>query len=135
MCASVTKWCQALSNRLFLRLNCAAIFFLWHKFSHISCHRVHCGWVNPCKTLLFAKRSISQQTRGIHPMPFQCWPIVFDACPTLKQHWVNAPCLLGYRLMSSEIETAPSWEGRDRYGAKNTSTCDQSREVARRRKG
>ena len=28
-------------------------------------------------------------------MLFQCWPTVFDAVPTLKQHWVNAPCLLG----------------------------------------
>ena len=37
----------------------------------------------------------TQQTRGIHPMLFQCWPTVFDAGPTLKQHWVNAPCLLG----------------------------------------
>ena len=28
-------------------------------------------------------------------MLFQCWPTVFDAGPTLKQHWVNAPCLPG----------------------------------------
>ena len=28
-------------------------------------------------------------------MPFQCWPTVFDAWPTLKQHWVNASRLLG----------------------------------------
>ena len=28
-------------------------------------------------------------------MLFQCWPTVFDAVPTLKQHWVNATCLLG----------------------------------------
>ena len=40
-------------------------------------------------------QSPTQQTRGIHPMLFQCWPTVFDAGPTLKQHWVNAPCLLG----------------------------------------
>ena len=31
-------------------------------------------------------------------MVFQCWPTVFDAGPTLKQHWVNAPCLLGFWL-------------------------------------
>ena len=37
-----------------------------------------------------------QQTRGIHTMLFQCWPTVFDAGPTLKQHWVNDPRLLGY---------------------------------------
>ena len=37
----------------------------------------------------------TQQTRGIHLMLFQCWPTVFDAGPTLKQHWVKALCLLG----------------------------------------
>ena len=31
----------------------------------------------------------------ICPMLFQCWSTVFDAAPTLKQHWLNAPCLLG----------------------------------------
>ena len=33
---------------------------------------------------------VTKQTRGIHPMLFQCWPT--DAGPTLKQHWVNASC-------------------------------------------
>ena len=28
-------------------------------------------------------------------MLFQYWPTVFDAGPTVKQHWVNASCLLG----------------------------------------
>ena len=28
-------------------------------------------------------------------MLFKCWPTVFDIGPTLTQHWVNAPCLLG----------------------------------------
>ena len=39
--------------------------------------------------------NVTQQTRGIHPMLFQCWASVEDGGPTLKQHWVNAPCLLG----------------------------------------
>ena len=38
----------------------------------------------------------SQQTRGIGPILFLCWPAVFDVGPTLKQHWANASCLLGY---------------------------------------
>ena len=42
------------------------------------------------------KEMDTQQIRGIRPMLFQCWPTVFDAGPTLKQHWVNAPCLLRY---------------------------------------
>ena len=36
-----------------------------------------------------------QQTRGIRPTLFQCWASVEDGGPTLKQDWVNAPCLLG----------------------------------------
>ena len=35
-----------------------------------------------------------QETRGLHPMLFQCWSSVEDAGPTLKQHWVKAPCFL-----------------------------------------
>ena len=42
--------------------------------------------------------TVIQQTRGIHPMPLQCWPTVFDAGPKLKQHWLNAPCLLDRHL-------------------------------------
>ena len=34
----------------------------------------------------------TQQTRGIHPILFQCWSTVFDADPTLKQHRVNSSC-------------------------------------------
>ena len=29
------------------------------------------------------------------PMLFQYWPIVFDAGPTLKQHWANVLCVMG----------------------------------------
>ena len=36
---------------------------------------------------------ITQQTRGIQPMLAQCWPIVFDAGPTLYQHWLKVSCL------------------------------------------
>ena len=42
-------------------------------------------------------------------MLFQCWPTVFDAGPTLKQHWVNAPCIL-------EID---KWQWRKTEGAIN----------------
>ena len=31
----------------------------------------------------------------VHPMLVQWWPIVYDAGPTLYQHWVNVSCLLG----------------------------------------
>ena len=41
----------------------------------------------------------SQQTRTIHLMLVQCWPIVYDAGPTLYQHWVNVSSLLGCRTV------------------------------------
>ena len=44
----------------------------------------------------------SQQTRGIQPMPFPYWPIVFDAGPLFKQHWLNSPCSLGYWACPAE---------------------------------
>ena len=46
------------------------------------------------------KPCISQQTRGIEPMLFECWATVYDAGLTLKQHWFNASCLLGSRLQA-----------------------------------
>ena len=45
-----------------------------------------------------------QQTRGIQTMLFRCWPTVFDAGPTLKQHWVNDLCLLGYYLLTFQLQ-------------------------------
>ena len=41
---------------------------------------------------------LTQQIRGIHPLLFQCWAIGKDDGPTLKQHWVNAACLLRNNL-------------------------------------
>ena len=42
-------------------------------------------------------------------MLFQCWPTVFDVGPTLKQHRVNDPCLLGisFNLLAAEGGTSP----------------------------
>ena len=37
----------------------------------------------------------SQQTRDFLPMVGQCWVTVYDVGPTLSQHWVKVPCLLG----------------------------------------
>ena len=38
----------------------------------------------------------TQRKRGIDQMLFWCWADVEDSGPTLKQHWVNASCLLGW---------------------------------------
>ena len=67
----------------------------------------HC-WFNAgqSSTTLAQHQSITgsvvyfAQTRGIQPMLFQCWPTVFDAGPSLKQHWVIAPCFLTAALCS-----------------------------------
>ena len=40
----------------------------------------------------------AQQTRHIDPMLDQCWPTVYDVGPTLFQHWIDAPYLLGVLL-------------------------------------
>ena len=45
--------------------------------------------------ILRLRLAVSQQTWGIHHMPFYCWSTVFDAGPTLNRHWVNALCFLG----------------------------------------
>ena len=34
-------------------------------------------------------------------MLFQCWATVFDAGPTLQQHWISVPCLLGICCVGS----------------------------------
>ena len=48
----------------------------------------------------------AQQRRGIYPMLFQCWPTVFDAGPTLKQHWVSATSLLGWPRRDGAVSRA-----------------------------
>ena len=42
---------------------------------------------------LFTCRELPTSTSH-WPMLFKCWPTVFDAGPTLKQHWVFASCFL-----------------------------------------
>ena len=47
------------------------------------------------------------KTLDIHPRLAQRWATVFYACPTLKPHCVNAPCVMGWctiyrrRIMNS----------------------------------
>ena len=44
------------------------------------------------------------QTRGFHSMPFYCWASVKDVVPALKQHWVNASCVLGCCSYTRSVE-------------------------------
>ena len=39
--------------------------------------------------------NLSQQTRDIDPKLDQCWATVYDAGPTLVQHWGDVSCLPG----------------------------------------
>ena len=41
---------------------------------------------------------ITQQTRYVETMMFQCWASVEDVGPTLKHHCFNVACLLGSEL-------------------------------------
>ena len=41
-------------------------------------------------------RPPSQQTRGLGLVFVECWAIVPDAAPTLKQHWAGVFCFQGY---------------------------------------
>ena len=50
-------------------------------------------------------RSVSQQTRHVDPMFFYCWADVADGEPTLKQHWINVSCLMGWGRYYSWIPT------------------------------
>ena len=52
------------------------------------------GWLS--RVLHAAPRPPSQQLRYIGPMFFYCWASVADYGQTLKQHWDDILCLLGY---------------------------------------
>ena len=39
----------------------------------------------------------------VKPMLFQCWPIVCDAGPALKKHWVNVSCLMESTKLSMDL--------------------------------
>ena len=86
------SWCKMYFTRLYLAYNVWDIHS-WHKlvFLKTDTHIYLCD---------FYKQS-TQQARDIYPMLFQCWANVEDGGPTLKQLWVNAPCLLGRRNDSS----------------------------------
>ena len=45
----------------------------------------------------FKMSCITQLTRDIDPMLAKCRPTVYDAEPTLNEHWVNVSYLLGNR--------------------------------------
>ena len=49
-------------------------------------------FVNGVRAYWMLSCRLTQQACDIESMLFQCWPIVRDACPALKQHWFNVTC-------------------------------------------
>ena len=91
-----------------------------HILVHWASVVAHC-WFNAeqSSTALNQHKSITgsavylAQTRGIHPMMFWCWTTVFDAGPTLKQHWVIVPCFLTAALICGWSFSNPAPETPD----------------------
>ena len=42
-----------------------------------------------------------QRTRDVQPLLVQSWANVFDAGPTLYQHWLNVSCLMGVHQINT----------------------------------
>ena len=54
------------------------------------------------------RRQLSQQTRGLYPMLFQCWSSAVGGGSILKQHWVKSSCWLSSTQVSVYTHTSPS---------------------------
>ena len=46
---------------------------------------------------------IGLMNRYINPILVQCWSTVYDAGPTLDQHWVGESCYLSFSLLLSHL--------------------------------
>ena len=74
-----------------------------------SVHRALCSLFQPDTddTRVSKCRQLSQETRGLDPMLFQCWPSDVGGGPILKQHWVKSSCLLGSTQVSVYTHPPP----------------------------
>ena len=93
------KWCfNASSGLKGLRVK--------HAFH--SLHRALCCLFRPDTdgTRVSKCGQLSQQTRRLYPMLFQCWSSAVGGGPILKQHWVKCSRLLGSTQVS--VYTHPS---------------------------
>ena len=71
-------------------------------------HRALCSLFQPDTdgTRVSKCGQLSQQTRRLDPMLFQCWSSAVGGGPIVKQHWVKSSRLLGSTQVS--IYTHPS---------------------------
>ena len=75
---------------------------------HNNVHRALCCLFRPDTdgTRVSKCGQLSQQTRRLDPMLFQCWSSAVGGWPILKQHWVKCSRLLGSTQVS--VYTHPS---------------------------
>ena len=66
-----------------------------HVYSELNVLMIGVGSVGSVEISAIMIMINKEQSRDLHPMLFQCYLTVFGAGPTLKQHWVNSPYLLG----------------------------------------
>ena len=59
------------------------------------------GYIVNLSILFFVRHS--QQARDVEQMLALCWSIIFNVAPTLNQHWLNVPCLLGFDTLTRII--------------------------------
>ena len=82
-------------------------------------HRALCClfWPDTDGTHVSKCGQLSQQTRRLDPMLFQCWSSAVGGGPILKQHWVKCSRLLGstqvsvYTHLSATIIFSPADQG------------------------
>ena len=79
-----------------------------HLWTSTKLHRALCCLFRPDTdgTRVSKCGQLSQQTRRLDPMLFQCWSSAVGSGPILKQHWVKCSRLLGSTQVS--VYTHPS---------------------------
>ena len=85
------------------------LFSIYTPWAHYSAvHRALCCLFRPDTdgTCVSKCGQLSQQTRRLDPMLFQCWSSAVGGGPILKQHWVKCSRLLGSTQVS--VYTHPS---------------------------
>ena len=67
-----------------------------------SLHRALCSLFQPDTDGMHVSKfgQLSQQTRRLDPMLFQCWSSAVGGGPILEQHWIKSSCLLGSTQVS-----------------------------------
>ena len=78
--------------------------------AHLSLHRALCSLFQPDTdgTRVSKCGQLSQQTRRLDPMLFQCWSSAVGGGPIVKRHWVKSSRLLGSAQVSVYTHPSPA---------------------------